>query len=559
MQRKKLLAVVLALAMICLMFAGCSSKTSNEGDTNKNDVSGNNQTNNDEPKGDESGNKDSGAELADTITCGLTQDLESCNPWLMAHDGRQQVLYNTVYEPLAQLNVDGELELIIAKSIEKNDDGSYSLEIWDNVYDSAGEHITASDIVFSFDQCIAAGQLAWGVRYLDHFDIIDDTHLTMYLKDESAVGLNMLLKTCHIVSQASYEASSNGFATNPIGTGPYVLDEYTPGSSARIVARDDYWQTDESARSSFSTVGSIKTVNFTIITESSQLALALEMGTIDAIAGNIMLSKTDLGLFMSDDREPLDGYNAKEYLSSLIYQLEMNCGEHSALSDVRVRQAIAYAIDTEAIIQNVFGSDGAAATTNSSPYYADYDESLNDEVLYAYDPDKAADLLNEAGYGGGLTIKLLSMNNENNTKMATLIQSYLGDVGITVQVDTVESALFNTTRLDTVGDKWDMVLNTVMSINTPGRFSTLDVNAFETGKNGLYIYDETLQELFLKANLAETYSVDTVTTLLNYVDENCFLYPVGYSYGYVVTSDKFDTITLDRNCALIYGQCVVNK
>lgn len=555
MKRHKIISALLIGAMTLTFLTGCGGNNDTATKENSGSTESTSETSGTTAEAD-SGN---GKELADTITLGLLMDPESMNPWLGAHDSRQQLYYNTIYEPLAQLNVDGELELILAKNITKNEDGTYSIELWDNIYDSEGNHITASDIAFSYEKCAETGQLAWGIRYLDHFDIIDDYNLIMYMADESAVGLNMVLKTCMIVSEASYKASPDDFSTTPVGTGPYILTEYTPGSSASIAVRDNYWQTEESARSSFSQVGSIQTVNFKVITESSQIALALQMGEIDCIAGNTGISSVNLGLFLDENRNPLAGYNSLMYEGSLIYDLELNCGDLSPLKDQKVRQAIAYAIDSPALVKNIWGVDGVACTTNSSPYYADYDVALDTQDYYSYNPEKAKELLAEAGYANGITVTLISQNSDQNTQMATLIQSYLGAVGITVEIVNVEPALFNNYRSDTVGDQWDICLNQVMSINTPGRFSELDVNAYTTGKNGLYIYDETLQELFLTANRAETYSKESVTELLNYVDEQMYLYPLGYANGYVITNDKFETIKLDRNSALLYGQCIVRK
>ena len=558
--KKGVVATLLAVSLGCTMLSGCGSLTtggSSEDISSTEDVK--EESNTETSTVDSgSGNTTTAATSADSVTEGIVLDVESFNPWMMAQDARQQVYYNKIFEPLANLTMDGERQLVLAKSVEADGSGCYDIELWDDIYDSAGNQITADDVIFSFDQCNEVGQLAWATRYLDHFEKTGDYTLKMYTKDESSVGLDMLLKTVFIVSQKSYEASSDQFATTPVGTGPYTLEKYVPGSSIALTARDDYWQTDDSARSQASTVGNIKTINYKIITDASQLALALEMGEVDVVAGQ-GISNSDYSNFMDDSRKALAGYTVEPYLNALIAHLEFNCGEGSALQDENLRQAVTYAIDKQAIVTNIFGSDANVCNTNSSPYYSDYDSSLDETAPYPYDPDKAKEKLADAGYGEGeITLKLITQNIDYFTKTATLIQAYLEAVGIHCDVSVCEDALFQTNRADTTGTAWDICLNTVMGLNSTGRLGVVDLNSYETGKNGLYIDDEVLQEKYETANLASTYSKETVTDLLKYIDEKCYICPLYYQMGYVISKDYITDIVLDRNAAMIPGASTIN-
>ncbi|MCD8397262.1 MAG: ABC transporter substrate-binding protein [Lachnospiraceae bacterium] len=492
--------------------------------------------------------------LADSLTVGLQVDPETFGPWTMAQAARQQIMYFTIFEPLAMLTVDGEREMVLAKSVEAEGDMCYRIELYDYIYDSIGNHITASDVIFSFDQAIAQGALSWATKYLDHFDQEDDYTLLMYVQDESAVALDMLLKTVFIVSEESYNASSDGFVTNPIGTGPYQLDSYTAGSEAQISLRGEYWQTDESLISTSATTGSIQNVTFKVITDTTQLALALEMGDVDAVP--VGITTTDLGNFLNDDRTPKEGYNVETLLNPLLYFMAFNCGENSPCADVNVRQAISYAIDMDAIVTNVFGTDAVTATTNSSPYYADYDEALDEAPAYGYDADKAKELLEEAGYSDGdITLELMINTESNYAQVASLVQAYLTVIGISVNITTYESGLFTTTKNSETD--WDMFLDCTQGLNTPGRMGLLDINGYTTGANGVFVTDDTLQSLFEAANAATTYSTETVTDLLTYVDEMDYVYPMFYQYSYVLTDDEVTEISVDRNYSLIYGKCTV--
>jgi len=560
--KKRIIAAILTTVFAISMLSGCGSLTTGADETNAETAESTATSTSETTSSSASATTSSGAsaasgETADTVTIGLAQDVESFNPWLMAQDARQQVYYNKIYEPLENITFDGERQLVLAKSVKQESGGIYDIELWNNIVDTNGNNITADDVIFSFDQCNEVGQLAWATRYLDHFEKTGDYTLKMYTKDESSVGLDMLLKTVFIVSQKSYEASKDQFATTPVGTGPYTLRSYVPGSTIELIAKDSYWQTDDSSRSQASQVGNIKTIDYKVITDPSQLALALQMGQVDCVAGS-GVSPKDYGNFVDENRKALDGFTVKSYIGALIYHLEFNCGDKSVLQDQKLREAVSYAIDSQSIVTSMFGQDAMVCNTNSSPYYADYDSSLDSSRVYGYDPDKAKELLKDAGYGNGkLTLNLITQNTDTFTKCATLIQAYLQQVGINCKVNAYEDALFQTNRADTVGDKWDICLNSVMGLNSTGRLGVLDLNAYQTGKNGLYIDDETLQKKYMTANLAASYSKETVTDLLKYIDEKCYLYPIFYTKGYAITTSKIKDIALDRNDALIPGASTI--
>lgn len=535
---KKIIALLLTLTLL-LSMAACGSKTGTTQATEKAD-------------GTVAAEQTAASELADSMTIGTTLDVESFNPWLMANDARQQVIYNKIYETLAFLRPDGTREYVLAKSVEANGTGCYRITLYDNIFDSNGNQITASDVVFSYEQCFATGQLAWGIKYLDHFEVLNDYELDMYLNQESAVALDMVLKTCHIVDEDSYNASPDGMATTPVGTGPYVLKSYVPGSEVILTARD-YWQTDAAARATSGAQGSVKTVTYKVISDASQLALALEMGDID---GTINVATADLDTFLDADRNAKDGYNTVKTLGALLFYLSYNCGENSPLQDQKLRQAVSYAIDMEAIAENIYGNDGSVAHTNSSVYYNDYDPALNEHIPYQYNVEKAKALLAEAGYTEGeLTLNMIINTEYNYTQTASLVQAYLKQIGINVNISTYESAMFNTLINDPTA--FDLYMNCTMSLNTPGRMGLFDLNGYSTGVNGVFINDPVLQEKFDKANMAATYGTETVTDLLNYVEEMAYNYPMYYAYNYIITQDSVTDIVYDRNNAIVPNACTV--
>lgn len=549
MKAKKFLAILMGCTIIASLLAGCGNASGSESTDN---TSAELAVAEEAVPAQEDASADE-SKPSDHLTIGMAADIESFNPWIMANDSRQQVFYDNIYEPLARLTLDGEREYVIAESLEDKGNGTYEIFLNDEVYDSAGNNITADDVIFSYQSCMEQGQLAWGIKYLDHFDKVNDYELTMYLNKESAVALDMVLKTCFIVSQKAYEASSDGFANDPVGTGPYVVTSYEPGSQVVVEARDNYWQTDPEKVSLEATLGSVKTITYKVYTDTSQLALALEMGEID---GSLNIQNVDLDNFLNEDRTPKEGYNVNTNLSALVHFIAFNCSDQSPMSDIRVRQAVSYALDMPSIIENVYGKDAGVATTNSSLYYNDYDPSLNDEIPYAYDVEKAKELLKEAGYEDGeLTLKLIYTSEWNREQFVTLIQAYLMAAGINVELQNMEAALFQTSKNDP--SAFDLYPDCVQSLNTPGRLGLIDMNGYTTGVNGIFVNDPELQSRFDAANQASTYSKETVTDLLTYLEEQDYLYPTHYMYSYFITNDRVQNIVQDRNLAMIVGASTV--
>ena len=123
MKVRKGLAVLLAMTMLTAAATGCGGKTSSASGTSESAASG--------TQASESGTP------SDHLTIGIAADVESFNPWLMANDSRQQVFYNNIYEPLARLTLEGERELVLAKSLEDMGDGVYRIALYDNIYGNA--------------------------------------------------------------------------------------------------------------------------------------------------------------------------------------------------------------------------------------------------------------------------------------------------------------------------------------------------------------------------------------------------------------------------------------
>ena len=197
--------------------------------------------------------------------------------------GRIAVIH-TIYEYLLEADQMGTPAVpMLAKSVEQTDGKTCVVTLFDNITDSADNHITAEDAVWSIQMGIEGGQMP-PLGNVESIKVTGDYTFELVAKSDFGVGgLDKTLTEAPIVSRAAFEASQDKFATNPVTPAAYALTEYVPGSKVTFEKRDDYWQTDPEARTLLSQAN-VDKITFQIVTEPAQLAIALETGNADISA-----------------------------------------------------------------------------------------------------------------------------------------------------------------------------------------------------------------------------------------------------------------------------------
>jgi peptide/nickel transport system substrate-binding protein len=213
------------------------------------------------------------------------------------------------------------------------------------------------------------------------------------------------------------EESAVGTIENePVGTGPFRFGSWTVGDSIVIERNDDYW--GEPAL--------LETVTFRYINDPNALNNAMLSGDLDILAG--VSAPELLTAFESDDRfEVLQGLTNGEVTLSLN-------GSRPPLDDVLVRQAVSHAIDRDAVVDLAYAGYGTpigSFSTPLDPWYRDLTE------VYPYDPDRARELLTEAGVEN-VTLEMVLPPVSYASRSGEIIASQLAEVGITVNITNVE-------------------------------------------------------------------------------------------------------------------------
>ncbi len=350
-----------------------------------------------------------------SVTVGISQDLDSLDPHKAVAAGSSEVLFN-IFEGLVKASSDGEVKEAVASDYQVSEDGlTYTFTLREGVTFHNGEPVTVEDVVYSLERC--AGSENNGTPLISAFSNVtdisapDDSHVVLTLAEPS-------LEFIYSMTAAIIPAGSgDGIAQDPIGTGPFQYVSYTPQDSMVIEKYDGYWGDP----------AYLDQVTFRIITNSDTLVMSLQSGSLDMAihVPNTQASQVE------------GSFTVVEDTMKLVQALYLN-NAVEPFDDVRVRQALCYAIDVQQIIDLV--CDGAGVQVGSSMYPAFskyYMEELND--AYPYDVERARELLAEAGYPDGFTMDITVPGNyAQHVQTGEVIAEQLKEVGITANIVQVE-------------------------------------------------------------------------------------------------------------------------
>ena len=343
-----------------------------------------------------------------------------------------------IFDTLTRANSDGTIEPLLAESYEAISDTVWQFKLRQDVSFTNGEKFNAEAVKYSFDRQVNpeyAFSLAGDYDNIDHVEIVDEYTVNFVTKEPFPMLPVWLTYLGMLPPVYTQEAGLDGFASNPIGTGPYKLVEWVKDSHLTLEANEDY----------FLGAPEFKTLTFKVIPEDSTRILALQTGEID-IAVLVPPSQVE-------QIEATEGVSVVSGPTSRPIYLGMNTIAEGPLQDVRVRQAICYALDVSSIIDNILMGNGSQIAALALPCWEGYDESIQP---YEYNPEKAKELLEQAGYpnGEGLSFNLDIVDGEYPAikEVAQAVAGQLAEVGINVSVITMDKSTFRATLKDKSAD-----------------------------------------------------------------------------------------------------------
>jgi len=346
-------------------------------------------------------------------------------------------VFGNVIEPLITLNADMEIEARLATDWEFVEETRLRFFLREGVTFHDGTPFNAEAVKFTWDRALFAdppGQWASLAGPISAVEVVDE--YTVDIVTEAAYGPLLLTSTMvytGVVSPAAVERLGEGYARNPVGTGPFKFVEWRTNESITLEGNEDYWRG----------APELDRVVFRTVPESGARTLAMQSGEADML---LKPNPADLAGF-----EASPDFNVQAATGLRVFYLGFNLAR-SPMDEPLVRQAIAHAVDVPAIVANLLEDAATVPTSVISPGVLGYaDMQLNER--YPYDPEGARELLNEAGFelnadgvmerdGEELVLQMLPAAGRylQDQEIAEVLQEFLRQVGIQLELDVFEWA-----------------------------------------------------------------------------------------------------------------------
>lgn len=332
----------------------------------------------------------------------------------------------TMFEGL--VGFDRELEVVpeLATSWEVSDDvTTYTFELREGVIFHDGTTFNAEAAKTYYDWVLEPEGIGSRGRSaltgVESIEVLSPNQLRFTLgAPNSAFLFNLALSNLRIASPASLEEYGDEVGRNPVGTGPFRFTEWEDGVSIKVEAFDDYW--GEPAL--------VDGLEFLVVTNAATRVAQLQSGEVQFIEA--------LPSQLVESLQAAPNLEIVVQESTFARTFQMNTSK-APFDDVRVRQALNYAVDKEQLINVVFRGYGTEMT---SPIPETVFGHAPQEP-YAYDPERARQLLEEAGYGDGFSFEVLTFTGDEYSAAGQVLQQYFADIGVDMQLDPAERGALN--------------------------------------------------------------------------------------------------------------------
>ena len=338
-----------------------------------------------------------------------------------------------IFDNVTAFDRDGNVVPGIATSWENVDPTTWHFEIRQGVTFHDGTPMTAEDVAFSIDRAAThpMSEMRGGLSTYEAATALDaDTVEVTTTAPDPLMPAN--LDYVRVIPAALIEeVGEEAFAENPVGTGPYVFQDWLAEDYLDLEANPDYW----------GGTPAYENVRLTAIPNGATRVAALLSGEVD-------MAVTVLPQDVPRVEASSDAYVSQVPGLRVIYlalddvrEDTPGMSEPNPFLDVRVRQAVFHAIDMDTIADRIMSGASTPASQFLAPFNEGYVEDLERP---AYDPERARELLAEAGYEDGFTVRLDAPNDRylNDALIAQAVGGQLGEVGIDVEVNAVPRAVF---------------------------------------------------------------------------------------------------------------------
>ncbi len=393
--------VFILLAIVTL--AGCSSDASENG-------------------------SDSGSDVSQELTYATTSDVVGLSP-IDTNDSVSSAVIEQVYETLFVRDPETmEIKPRLAESYETPDETTWVIKLKEGITFHDGTPFNAEAVKYTFDQFMSEERAAPRASLLEPVESVEvQDEYTVVIKTKEPYGPLLAALSHTNASIVSPKADKGGdLNQNPVGTGPFVFEEWVQGSHVTLSKNEDYWQG----------APQLEKVTMKVVPEYSTAVSMMQTGEVQFIDA---IPTEQLPRI-----ESLKNVEVQKREGTPVYYLGFNMNKEP-FNDINFRKAVSHAINREAYVKQLNGL-GIKNESIIGPKVFGYDEGASD-AGYSYDPEKAKQIIEENGFKGQ-QITLLAANRESYMKMAEIVQAQLSEVGLNVEIETMEWGTF----LDTTAE-----------------------------------------------------------------------------------------------------------
>lgn len=385
------------------------------------------------------------AQAERVINLRVEQDISTLDPAQISRVTDHAVslmIHSSLYRyELAGLGVVPDL----AVGYDVSDDGLvYTFHLREGVQWQFGYgEFTAHDVVYSLNRIRDPGTAS---RYIGDMDLVDDVvaiddytvQITLSEPFSPFVSAVLAFRPGWIVNEQAVNDRGDTYGVSPVGTGPYQFESWTRGTEIVLVRHPEYFGETQADR-----------LVYKVINDDAIVEFALRTGEIDIS----YIYDGEVGQRLLDLANSSPNFDYVNKPGELNRWMAFNL-DSPKVEDIRVRQAIIHAIDLHTAVDVVFGELSEPTTSLFSKNIP----SFLEVEPYPYDPERARQLLAEAGYASGITLDLLIQPSRGTPELSTVLQDMWRQVGINVNLIVRERAVYDELML---GDDYDMIAKNI--------------------------------------------------------------------------------------------------
>ena len=538
---KKLLTLILCLAMVLSVFAGCSSTPATEEGASA--------------SGDAAQGEAADSEYKDTLVYALNTDVQSLDPQIQ-NDTTSESVVKMLYNTLLKFEDDGTVVGDLAESWSVSEDKlTWTFNLKQGVKFHNGKELTSADVKATFDRALNAEagglrtteiiKMFTAVEAPDPYTVTITTDGPYGPMESLMCNMSLGIMDADYIEQYGLDLGTSVEGEN--GTGPFKVVSWERDQEIVVERFDDY----------FGTPAKLQTVVYTVIPEAASRVIALETGEVDVIDKP---TNEDLERLEADT----ENFTVlrKPTISQRLFRFGCN---DPIISNTKVRQAIVYAIDRQAIIDALFTGSAYPSTAPLAPVTFGYSNLGEIEQ----DLELAKSLLAEAGYPDGFDTKIVTTERyQNGIELAEIISQQLAEIGINAEIEVWEWSALSASWNGITADEFDQPIF-IMGAGPSMRDADGGLRGlYTTSETGLNdrnygFYSNAEVDALIEQGMQET---DQQKRVEIYKEAMEILYredPVAFwlfdMYGLAITSSKVEGVTLSPISTITFENATVKK